>query len=296
MRRLAAIPAFALLLALPLWAQHGGGHAGGGGGHMGGGAGFSGGHSSGFSGAGHAGGFSSGGTGVHAYSGPQSRSVAPRSFSRPPSSLSSSLSTRSYSRPFSRPPISQNRSNSTHTTFRSRTTIGLGNYCYGYACRGYGYYSPWAYGYYNPYWLWDFGSSNDGSSYNNDNGYDQEVAAAAEINRQNLEEQQMRQEQEQAQADGDQDRYAQQVPMRPITREAAHEAEGTPVLPNTVLVFRDEHKQEISNYAIVGQTLWNFSPQHTQKIPLSDLDLPATTKANEDRGLTFRVPAAGEGQ
>ncbi len=89
MRRLAAIPAFALLLALPLWAQHGGGHAGGGGGHMGGGAGFSGGHSSGFSGAGHAGGFSSGGTGVHAYSGPQSRSVAPRSFSRPSSSLSS---------------------------------------------------------------------------------------------------------------------------------------------------------------------------------------------------------------
>jgi hypothetical protein len=199
---------------------------------------------------------------------------------------------RSYSRPFSRPPVSQNRFYGSHTTYRSRSTIGLGNYCHGYACRGYGYYSPWAYGYYDPYWLWDSGSSDDGA-YNNDNGYDQDVAAAAEMNRQNLEEQQMmRQQQEQAQADGDQDRYAQRVPMRPVPREA----EGAPVLPDTVLVFRDEHKQEIRNYAIVGQTLWNFSPQHTQKIPLSDLDLPATTKANEDRGLTFRVPAGGEGE
>jgi hypothetical protein len=274
MRRLAAIPAFALLLALPLWAQHGGGH-GGGGGHAGGGgghAGFSGGHSGGFSGGGHAGGFSGGSAGVHAYSGPQSRSVAPRAFSRPPSSV----------RPFSRPPISQNR-------FRGSgiRTFGFRNNCYG--CRGYGYY-PWAYGYYDPYWWWD-----SDSSYNNDNdnGYDQDVAAAAEMNQQNLaqqseEQQMMRQEQ----ADGDQDLYANRVPMRP----AMHQSDGAPVLPDTVLVFRDEHKQEISNYAIVGQTLWNFAPQHTQKIPLSDLDLPATTKANEDRGLTFRVPASGEAQ
>jgi hypothetical protein len=274
MRRLAAIPAFALLLALPLWAQHGGGH-GGGGGHAGGSghAGFSGGHGSGFSGGGHAGSFSGGGSGVHAYSGPLSGSSAPRSFTRPPS----------YPRPFTRPPISTNR-------FRNSGIgiYGLRNNCYGYACRGYGSYYPWAYGYYDPYWLWD-----SGSSYYNDNGngYDQDVAAAAEMNRQNLEQQQMMR-QEQAQADGDQDAYAQQVPMRP----SMHESDGAPVLPDTVLVFRDEHKQEIRNYAIVGQTLWNFAPQHTQKIPLSDLDLPATTKANEDRGVTFRVPAGGEAQ
>ncbi len=275
MRRLAAISAFALLLALPLWAQHGGGH-GGGGGHAGGGGGHvgsSGGHSSGFSGGGHAAGFS-GGTGVHAYSGPRSGSAAPRAFSRPPSS--------SFSRPFSRPPISQNR-------FRGSgvRNYGFRNNCYGYACRGYGYYYPWASGYYDPYWWWDSGSSDD-----SDNGYNQDVAAAAEMNRENLAEQgEQQQMMSQEQADGDQDLYA-RVPMRP----AMHEAQGAPVLPDTVLVFRDEHKQEIRNYAIVGQTLWNFAPQHTQKIPLSDLDLPATTKANEDRGLTFRVPAGGEAQ
>jgi len=52
----------------------------------------------------------------------------------------------------------------------------------------------------------------------------------------------------------------------------------------------------VQNYAIVGQTLWNFAPQHTQKIPLADLDLPATTKANDERGVDFRLPSAREGQ
>jgi hypothetical protein len=59
-----------------------------------------------------------------------------------------------------------------------------------------------------------------------------------------------------------------------------------------VLVFRDQHKQEVSNYAIVGQTLWTFVPQHKQQIPLADLDIPATIRANDDRGVTFRVPGA----
>ena len=72
--------------------------------------------------------------------------------------------------------------------------------------------------------------------------------------------------------------------------------ERTEAAPATVLVFRDQHKQEVQNYAIVGQTLWNFAPQHTQKIPLSELDLPATTKANDERGVDFRVPGANEGQ
>ncbi len=42
--------------------------------------------------------------------------------------------------------------------------------------------------------------------------------------------------------------------LRPRTQEEVTEA-----APATVLVFRDEHKQEIHNYAIVGETLWNFS-------------------------------------
>jgi hypothetical protein len=57
----------------------------------------------------------------------------------------------------------------------------------------------------------------------------------------------------------------------------------------TVLVFADKHTQEVENYAIVGQTLWVFSELHAAKIPLSSLDLDATTKANDERGVDFHV-------
>ena len=66
--------------------------------------------------------------------------------------------------------------------------------------------------------------------------------------------------------------------------------------PATVLIFRDRHQQEVQNYAIVGSTLWVFGEQRTQKVPLSDLDIAATTKANDEHGVDFRIPGFGEGQ
>ncbi len=69
-------------------------------------------------------------------------------------------------------------------------------------------------------------------------------------------------------------------------QSTAHEAK-----PNepSVLVFRDGHQQEVSNYAIMGQTVYVFD-KRTQKIALADLDVPATIKANDDRGLEFKIP------
>jgi hypothetical protein len=58
----------------------------------------------------------------------------------------------------------------------------------------------------------------------------------------------------------------------------------------TVLVFRDGHKQEVRNYAIVGQMLWDFSAKGTHKIPLADLDLDTTRKLNDERGVDFVLP------
>jgi len=58
----------------------------------------------------------------------------------------------------------------------------------------------------------------------------------------------------------------------------------------TLLVFRDKHTQEVQNYAVVGGTLWIFSEQRATKLPLSWLDIEATTKANDDRGVDFRLP------
>jgi hypothetical protein len=275
MRRLVAITAFALSLAAPLWAQRGGGHGGGGGGRGGGfsghGGGFSGGHIA--SGGGHIGGghFSSG---IHA--GPVARN-----FSHAPLAAQ---------RNFSHGPF-------LHDGFRQDRFRGYGfrnyrfrNSCYGYGCWGgyaYGYpWYPWWYGspYYDPWWWWDSDSSYD-------NSYEQNLANANAMNEQNLEEQRMLRQEE---ADGDQDLYAGSVPApRP---QSSAEKQGAAVIPATVLVFCDKHTREIQNYAILGQTLWNFAPQRTEKISLADLDLNATIKANEDRGVSFRVPAAGQTQ
>ena len=107
------------------------------------------------------------------------------------------------------------------------------------------------------------------------------------MNQQSLDEQRMRRQ-------DDQDLYAQWAPSPP--RAHVEHEELNEAAPATVLVFRDEHKQQVKNYAIVGHMLWVFDLQHTQKIPLSDLDLPATTKANDARGVDFQLPGAGEGQ
>jgi hypothetical protein len=61
--------------------------------------------------------------------------------------------------------------------------------------------------------------------------------------------------------------------------------------PSTALVFRDKHVEEVRNYAIVGGTLWVLNDHQTgKKIPLADLDLVATSKMNDERGLEFQVP------
>ena len=64
-------------------------------------------------------------------------------------------------------------------------------------------------------------------------------------------------------------------------------SEGNP--QPTVLVFRDGHKQEVSNYAIMGSTLFVLSGQRT-RIPVAELDVPATVEINQNRGVNFRVP------
>jgi hypothetical protein len=61
--------------------------------------------------------------------------------------------------------------------------------------------------------------------------------------------------------------------------------------PETALVFRDQHVEEVRNYAIAGGTLWVLNDhQAGKKIPLAQLDLQATVKMNDDRGVDFQVP------
>jgi hypothetical protein len=78
---------------------------------------------------------------------------------------------------------------------------------------------------------------------------------------------------------------------QPATPEPAEEPKRAAAdQPETILVFHDGHTVEVKNYAIVGDVLYDFSTERRHKIALTDLDLTATQKQNEDRGIDFRVP------
>jgi hypothetical protein len=61
--------------------------------------------------------------------------------------------------------------------------------------------------------------------------------------------------------------------------------------PSTVLVFRNGKRLEVRNYAIMGDQVVNLSGGGARKIALSDLDLNATSRVNDDRAVDFRLPA-----
>ena len=140
-------------------------------------------------------------------------------------------------------------------------------------------FRPWYYGYLYPGWGWSGGYPYYPSYYPSyeyapddyvqDSQTDQRQQA--EIDRLNDEVARLREERS--------------APPRPSPRsqwEGESEA--------TQLVFRDKHTEEIKNYAIVGQTLWVFTEERAKKIMLAELDLPATKKANDDRGVEFQIP------
>jgi len=63
-----------------------------------------------------------------------------------------------------------------------------------------------------------------------------------------------------------------------------------------VLVYRDGHSEEINNYSIIGPVIYTkgdywSSGNWTRKIQIADLDLPATLKQNQDRGVRFELPS-----
>lgn len=161
--------------------------------------------------------------------------------------------------------------------FRNRFRNCFGAFCGSRFGFGYPGWGNWGWGYYDPF-LW-----NSSSSYNYDREREQETLLASQMNALSIQEQNLREREDWLREREEQDAYARRQPVR----EEEHAAPS----PATVLVFRDQHKQEITNYAISGGTLWVLSDHlATKKIPLKELDLAATTKANDERGVEFEVP------
>jgi hypothetical protein len=68
-------------------------------------------------------------------------------------------------------------------------------------------------------------------------------------------------------------------------------------LPPAVLVFHDGRKEEVSEYTITNGTIYSKADywttgSWTRKIQIADLDVPATLKLNQERGLKFVLPAS----
>ena len=148
---------------------------------------------------------------------------------------------------------------------------GWGGYPWGWG--GYGY--PWLYGdvgwYDTPYYSQPYYPQYDYSGQSYAQGDQQEHDLEAEVNRLNDEVASLREHQQEMQKS-----------RQPYSSAALSKP--------TELVFRDKHTEEIQNYAIVGQTLWVLTAERARRIPLSDLDVAATKKANEDRGSEFDLP------
>jgi hypothetical protein len=74
---------------------------------------------------------------------------------------------------------------------------------------------------------------------------------------------------------------------QPAAAEPVAEKESSS--PATVFIFKDGHQLETRNYAIMGQTLFDFSGKTLKKVPLDEIDAAATAKANDDRGVQVKL-------
>jgi len=63
-----------------------------------------------------------------------------------------------------------------------------------------------------------------------------------------------------------------------------------------LLIYRDGHSEEVSSYSIIGRVMYAKSDYWTsgawtRTIQIADLDVPATLKQNQQRGVKFELPS-----
>jgi hypothetical protein len=313
MRRVmtALVLAGAIALAFPsaMFAQHGGGHAGGfsGGGHAGG---FSGGHVGGFSG-GHVGGFA--GPRFGAPSGGFARSFpAPRMSFMPGPVSSGPTRFAPALRPYgglsgTRSPFGQLRMpavprapypgagdrSSTNQPYHSGNNQWGGNHgSHGGDHNGnddHRYRRPyyggvtvnsWPYYYYYPSWYWPwwpyFGDWDSSDSYPPDS-----TTAPT-------------QPEDQYYAPPEQEPQYPQSENRPLYQPGIIGSPGVAISePAVTIIYKDGHAEQVHNYALTPTKLLmmdNAAAGVSLQVPLSLIDLAATEQVNRTAGVDFRLP------
>jgi hypothetical protein len=74
-------------------------------------------------------------------------------------------------------------------------------------------------------------------------------------------------------------------------------AQPAPMLPPAVLVFRDGHQEQTQKYTIIGPAIYTSANYWAggswrRKIPLAELDVDATLRLNQERGVRFNLPSS----
>jgi hypothetical protein len=165
-----------------------------------------------------------------------------------------------------------------HSRFRSGVSF-YGTFGYPYA----GFYGSFGYPSYGSYWYPAYSYPvYSYPAYNyppQSSGYTSDVDYSYQQKR-NMEELDRLQERV--------DRLEQQRASASVPRPPQYEVQKRSSSP-AILIFRDGHSREVENYAIVGQTIWLFNEQRATRVPISDLDIAATQKANQDRGIDLQL-------
>jgi hypothetical protein len=88
---------------------------------------------------------------------------------------------------------------------------------------------------------------------------------------------------------------------RAMTRQTSTKqkkaAQSAPELPPAVLVFHDGRREEVSEYSIISGAIYSKADywttgSWTRKIQIADLDVPATLKLIQERGVKFVLPTS----
>jgi hypothetical protein len=84
---------------------------------------------------------------------------------------------------------------------------------------------------------------------------------------------------------------SEQQPAPPANVSQAPQ-DAPPVSPITV-VLRNGGQLQVANYAVMDRVFWDFSQRPARRIPISDIDVAASTKATEAAGAEFPELAVG---
>jgi hypothetical protein len=84
--------------------------------------------------------------------------------------------------------------------------------------------------------------------------------------------------------------------VQQLQAELAARGQSTPTsaaaqnAPTGTLILKDGRRIEAAGYALVGSTLWVLNAEDATKISLSDVDVDATQKENQKRGINVVIP------